>query len=168
MTHPPEGEVAGRWETACPADLDGDALLAKMLDDANQVLAGLDMSWCELSIVLCDDTFIHQLNREHRGVDAPTDVLSFAMREGDVAIEDDPVLGDLVVSVDTARRQADELGHSLEDELRVLLVHGFLHLLGYDHELSEEDATEMHEAEVKLLRRLGSDGEGLIGRVGAA
>ena len=79
--------------------------------------------------------------------------------------QDDPVvLGDLVISVDTAQRQADERGHDLRTELRVLLVHGLLHLLGYDHETGAEDAAEMQAAEHKLLGRLGEDGAGLICR----
>ena len=77
----------------------------------------------QLSLTLCDDATIHSLNKEWRAVDRPTDVLSFPM-------EDENLLGDLVVSLDTAQRQADERGHELRDELRVLLVHGLLHLLG--------------------------------------
>jgi probable rRNA maturation factor len=87
------------------------------------------------------------------------------MQEGDGLLEDDTVLGDLVISIDTAHRQAQELGHSLEHELRVLLVHGLLHLLGYDHETSAEDAEEMRAAERKLLDRLGHMQAGLIERV---
>ena len=81
-----------------------------------------------------------------------TDVLSFAMQEG-VVFSDDPVLGDLVISVETAARQAEEQGHDLDAELRVLLVHGLLHLLGYDHEVDEAEAAEMRAAEASCSAR---------------
>lgn len=90
----------------------------------------------ELSIVLADDAFVHELNREYRGTDAPTDVLSFAQTEGDAFARPDGAarhLGDVIISVETARRQADEAGIALHEELSHLLVHGILHLLGYDH-----------------------------------
>ena len=92
-----------------------------------------DVSYCELSVALCTDAHIKGLNKEWRDKDAATDVLSFqADSFGDVA-----VLGDCVISIDTARTQANELGHGILDECRVLLVHGLLHLCGYDHELGE-------------------------------
>ena len=89
--------------------------------------------------------------------------LSFAMQEGDDLLADDPVLGDLVISVETATRQAAEQGHGVDAELRVLLVHGLLHLLGYDHEVDEEEAAEMRAAEAKLLGEMGG-AVGLITR----
>jgi len=104
---------------------------------------------------LCDDAHICELNSEWRGIDAPTDVLSFPM--------DDPqLLGDLVISLPTASRQAKERSYGLRDELRILMVHGVLHLLGYDHDESEAEHAEMAAAERKLLTRLGWKGEGLI------
>ncbi len=117
----------------------------------------------ELSIVLCDDAFIHELNRTWRGVDAPTDVLSFPMGEGEDAGIHAEVLGDVVISMETASAQAAEHGHSSDTEVRVLLVHGFLHLLGYDH-IDPVDATEMREAEGRMLALLGADQTGLIAR----
>lgn len=134
--------------------------------DAVWLLRRLDLPDGELSIVLCDDAFIRPLNRDYRGKDAATDVLSFAMQEGEDLIEEDPVLGDLVISVETAGRQAAEQGHDLAAELRVLLVHGLLHLLGYDHEVDEVEAAEMRAAEAKLLGELGG-ASGLIARSGA-
>ncbi len=112
----------------------------------------------QVSVTFVDDAAIHELNREHRGVDRPTDVLSFPQFEGD---EKPPegipyVLGDLVVSVETARRQAVEYGHTEEREITFLLVHGFLHLLGYDHETPEEES-EMRQQQRILLERLGSE-----------
>ena len=157
--------VAGHWGTPPPPHLDGPALLNAFLADAHQLLRSIDMPDGELSVVFCDDPHIRQLNRDHRGIDRATDVLSFAMQEGSDVLEDDPVLGDLVVSIDTATRQADELGHPLTHELRVLLVHGLLHLLGYDHETGPKDAAEMQDAEQRLLARLGAAQAGLIARV---
>ena len=134
--------------------------------DAHWLLRRLDLAESELSLVLCDDAFIRPLNRDYRGKDAPTDVLSFAMQEGEAVREDDPVLGDLVISAETAARQAAEQGHALDAELRVLLVHGLLHLLGYDHEVDEVEAAEMRTAEARLLSEMGG-AAGLITRSGA-
>lgn len=127
--------------------------------DAEALLVAARCGECELSIVLCGDSWIRPLNREWRGKDDATDVLSFPQ-------DDAVVLGDLVVSLDTARRQAEERAYSLRDEVRVLLVHGLLHLLGYDHETSAEDLEEMAAAERTLLDRLGWEGEGLIAGAG--
>ena len=109
----------------------------------------------QLSLTLTDDAAIRELNREWRSVDRPTDVLSFPM-------DDDVLLGDLVISVETARRQAEERAYELRDEVRVLLVHGLLHLLGYDHELDAEEHAEHAGAERRLMDALGWRGEGLI------
>jgi len=96
----------------------------------------------EISIALVDDAAIHALNMEYRGKDAPTDVLSFPM-EQDIAVPDVPrLLGDVVISVDTALRQAKAGGRSLDDELCHLVIHGVLHLLGYD-DATPEGFTEM-------------------------
>ena len=127
--------------------------------DAEALLVAAKCGDCELSIVLCGDSWIRPLNRQWRGKDAATDVLSFPQ-------DDAVVLGDLVVSLDTANRQADERQCSLRDEVRVLLVHGLLHLLGYDHEASADDLREMADAERTLLDRLGWEGEGLIAAAG--
>ncbi len=156
--------IDGHWATEPPSHIDGPALLATLLEQAKLLLASVDFADAELSVVLCNDRHIHVLNRDHRGVDRPTDVLSFAMQEGDGLLDHDNVLGDLVISVETAQRQARELGHDLPFELRVLLVHGLLHLLGYDHETTPEDAAEMQAAERKLLARLGHSEAGLIER----
>lgn len=135
---------------------DGSGAALSTEEDACALLAaaGLDDGE-QLSLTLCDDAFIQQLNSEWRSVDAPTDVLSFPM-------DDEQLLGDLVISVDTAERQALERSYELRDEMRVLLVHGVLHLLGYDHETSDEEHDEMAAAERKLLTRLGWKGVGLI------
>lgn len=115
----------------------------------------------EVGVLWVDDAYIKTLNREYRGKDCPTDVLSFALQEqsGDEPeILDDPfremVLGDIVISLETAQRQAEEFGHTLERETAFLLVHGMLHLLGYDHQ-EEAEQLKMRQEEEKILGALG-------------
>ena len=112
----------------------------------------------EVSLVLASDEYIHALNREYRGIDSSTDVLSFALNEGEepVVIDgpEEVLLGDIIISLDTAIRQATEYGHSLERELAYLTVHGILHLLGYDH-MTEEEKQEMRREEEHVLALLG-------------
>ncbi len=123
-------------------------------EDARLLLGAARLEEVELSLVLTNDSFIQDLNVAWRGVDGPTDVLSFPQ-------DDEVVLGDLVLSLPTARRQAEERGHAERTELRILLVHGLLHLLGYDHEAGGDDLQEMVAAERKLLDRRGWPGSGL-------
>jgi len=130
--------------------------------DARALLKLLGLPKAELSIVLSDDPFIQGLNLHWRQKDEPTDVLSFAMGEGEDAGLNPEVLGDIVISVETAARQGQALGLTVEQELRVLLVHGLLHLLGYDH-VDPEDAPEMRAKEAELLAALGG-GTGLVDR----
>ena len=106
----------------------------------------------ELSIVLTDDATVQRLNHQYRGVDAPTDVLSFGQRDADIPAPPDGEahLGDVVISLDTARRQAGEYGIPLDDEVAHLVVHGVLHLLGYDHE-TPDDASVMRAREDAIL-----------------
>jgi rRNA maturation RNase YbeY len=110
--------------------------------------------------VLADDPFVAALNAEWRGVHDTTDVLSFPQEEpvapGRFAAPP-AVLGDIVISTETAARQAAELGHPLEVELRVLLVHGLLHLVGHDHEGSVAEARRMRAEEARLAAVLGID-----------
>ena len=114
-----------------------------------------DAADCEVSITLTDDTRIHELNRQYRGIDRPTDVLSFAFNESDepeIIYDDEKhidALGDIIVSLDRARAQALEYGHSFKREIIFLIVHGMLHLLGYDH-IEETERLEM-EAEQKFV-----------------
>ncbi len=92
----------------------------------------------ELTLVFVDDAEIHALNLEHLGVDKPTDVLSFPlMEQGEAGMPDVPHLGDVVISLDTASRQAEAAGHSLETEVATLAAHGLTHLLGFDHPTEE-------------------------------
>ena len=103
----------------------------------------------ELSILLVDDANIRNLNLQHRKIDSATDVLSFPQNEGDEFISH--MLGDVVISVETAERQAAEHHFSLEQELVLLLIHGLLHLLGYDHERSPQDEKMMKEKTWELF-----------------
>ena len=114
---------------------------------AERMLRCLGLADAELSVALTDDEEIHELNRVFRRHDRPTDVLAFAMREGnamgarpvgDEASASPDMLGDVVVSVETARRQATRAGRDLASELRALLAHGLLHLVGYDHQTKAE------------------------------
>jgi rRNA maturation RNase YbeY len=120
-------------------------------------------------MVLCDDDYIRSLNLQYRGKDYATDVLSFEMPdELDHKIHlPVKLLGDLVISMDTSLRQAQERQHSLLDEARVLLVHGVLHLCGYDHERGQEALDVMARAEQDILSALGWQGSGLISAAGA-
>lgn len=102
----------------------------------------------EISIVLCDDPFIRSLNLEYRGLDKPTDVLSFA--QGDPDEGWGSTLGDVVISLDTADRQAAAAGWTLDSEVVLLAVHGVLHLLGYD-DATTEGAVEMRDKTAVIL-----------------
>ena len=121
---------------AVPASPIGSVGLARR---AERMLQALGLSDSELSIVVCDDATIHALNRTHRRRNKPTDVLAFALREGKPLPGAEAMLGDVVISLDTAQRQADERGHSLWTEVTTLLAHGLLHLIGYDHRTDAEE-----------------------------
>ena len=117
-----------------------------------------DAEPCEVSVLLTDDVDIKQLNRDYRGIDAPTDVLAFSMREGEDSDVNPSLLGDLVVSLETAARQATRDGLSgacgnLETETALLTIHGTLHLLGYDHQ-TQEEAKIMFEKQESIFRLL--------------
>ena len=114
----------------------------------------------EVSVTFVDNERIHEINKEYRQKDAPTDVISFAMEEmgeGEIEIKgsDEPaVLGDIIISIDRTKEQAEEYGHSYERELGFLAIHGFLHLLGYDH-MNEEDEKVMFSRQKELLENYG-------------
>lgn len=109
----------------------------------------------EISVLICDAPVIHELNKTYRGVDAPTDVLSFALNEGEDDVpEEETELGDIIINLDRAEAQAAEYGHSREREVAYLAVHGFLHILGYDH-YEEEEKKEMRTAEEAILSACG-------------
>jgi probable rRNA maturation factor len=121
------------------------------------VLAAVGEASSELSVDLVGDGRMRRLNREYRKKDRTTDVLAFPMREAlapGVSRVTSGTLGDVVISIPTARRQAKEGGRSLDEELAWLLVHGVLHLCGYDHERSEREARRMQRREQQILRQL--------------
>ena len=117
-------------------------------NDFEFALASVDMT-----IVLTDDAQLHELNREYLGVDAPTDVLSFPASEADPETGT-PYLGDILISVPRAKQQAEAAGHSVEDEVQLLVVHGTLHLLGHDHAKAAEKA-RMWKAQAEVMSSLG-------------
>ncbi len=111
----------------------------------------------ELSVTLCNDEYIKELNRDYRGKDKATDVLSFPASDDLSEINPDNgalVLGDIVISIDTAARQATEYGNTLEREVSFLTVHGMLHLLGFDHEISEDEEKIMFSEQKKIIKEL--------------
>lgn len=114
----------------------------------------------ELSLSFVDNNRIHEINREYRAIDRPTDVISFALEELteeeiDIVGNDLPrVLGDIIISIPKAKEQAEEYGHSFIRELGFLAVHGFLHLLGYDHGTKEEEK-EMFNKQEDILDEFG-------------
>lgn len=132
-----------------------------MLSDLLQTAAKLeDVEDGEVCITFVNNPEIQELNQTYRGKNEPTDVLSFPMYEADeeeieVADEDEPLLlGDIVISIPRAQEQAEEYGHSFERELGFLAVHGFLHLLGYDHGTDEEEKL-MFSKQEEILKQHG-------------
>ncbi|AOZ91720.1 rRNA maturation RNase YbeY [Paenibacillus crassostreae] len=138
-------------------------LLEQALQKAGEMEGVIDG---EVALTFVDDEQIHELNRDYRGIDRPTDVLSFAMNdtvdeeleiiyeleEGE-EIEGIPeVLGDIIISIPRAKLQSEEYGHSLEREIGFLFVHGFLHLLGYDHQEKEAEDEMMGKQEAVLVK----------------
>ena len=119
-------------------------------------LENLDEERCEISVTFVDMEEIHQLNKMHRGVDRPTDVLSFPQFEDvcDEAPEEGEIcLGDVVICRDKAAEQAEEFGHSFEREILYLFVHSVLHLLGYDH-IDEDEKKVMRTREEKIMEHI--------------
>ncbi|MBW1766936.1 MAG: rRNA maturation RNase YbeY [Deltaproteobacteria bacterium] len=105
----------------------------------------------ELSILFTGDKNIAELNRDYAGVKGPTNVLAFPMSGGPPPNVESGMLGDVVVSVDTAIRESEKLGEPLEETVYRLLIHGLLHLLNYDHERSTEEADRMEKEQIRLL-----------------
>ena len=118
---------------------------------AKKVLEQLGIRRGELSVLLVDDDEIRQLNLKYLGRDRPTNVMAFPM-DG----PDPKILGDVVISTETAQRESQELGIGTEEYIALLLIHGILHLLGYDHERDEEEALRMQQKEGELLGLLFS------------
>lgn len=150
------------------SDLEGEFPYAALLERA--ITAALEAEGvatpCEVDVLITDDEAIHQINLEQRGIDRPTDVLSFPMfnyRPGQPPADGadaDPAtgltpLGDMVISLERARAQAEEYGHPVERELCYLAVHSVLHLLGYDHMDEGEEKAQMRAREEAILGKLG-------------
>ena len=111
----------------------------------------------ELDVIFTTDEKIHELNKKYRGTDRPTDVLSFAFRESDepeILNPEIEILGEIIISVERAKIQAEEYGHSILREMVFLSVHGMLHLLGYDH-MEEEERIEMENEQNFVMSKLG-------------
>lgn len=108
------------------------------------------------NLIIVDNKYIHKLNKEYRNIDRETDVITFALEdESDLVLpNDERVLGDIYISIDKARSQAEEYGHSLLRELAFLAVHGFYHLLGYDHQTKEEEEV-MFKKQEEVLEEYG-------------
>ncbi|WP_195572697.1 rRNA maturation RNase YbeY [Paenibacillus sp. 1001270B_150601_E10] len=143
-------------------------LVAQLEQLLQEAAAAESVTEGEVALTFVDNERIHELNRDYRGIDRPTDVLSFALNEStdeelDILyeVEDElelasigDMLGDIIISVERAQEQAEEYGHSIERELGFLFVHGFLHLLGYDH---QDEASEkiMMDKQEKVLQKIG-------------
>lgn len=109
---------------------------------------------CEVSVSLVTDREIHAINRRFRNIDRPTDVLSFPQFDDETNEKGEILLGDIIISLERAKAQAAEYGHSLRRELAFLTAHSMLHLLGYDHEVPEEEA-EMFAKQEAILQQAG-------------
>jgi probable rRNA maturation factor len=110
---------------------------------------------CVFNVIIVDNTYIHKLNKEYRGIDRPTDVISFALEDyKDEVSLDFRLLGDIYISLDKAKEQALEYGHSFLREISFLTVHGLLHLLGYDH-MEKSDEIIMFKKQDELLNEFG-------------
>ena len=131
----------------------------KELDTINELLNFVvikeKLENCLFNIILVDNDYIHKLNKEYRGIDRVTDVISFALEDSQDEVKlDFRVLGDIYISVDKAKDQAKEYGHSFLRELSFLTIHGLLHLLGYDHMTTEEEEI-MFKKQDELLNEFG-------------
>jgi probable rRNA maturation factor len=124
----------------------------KIRRTAQAILNALDCPEGELSVLIVDDAQISKLNKEYLHREGPTNVIAFPMREGPFSEITPGLLGDVVISVDTARKEALDADLSLEERLVQLLIHGILHLFGYDHEMGGERAREMADKSNALTR----------------
>ena len=125
----------------------------KVLDSA---LKKENLDNVSFNLIIVDNEYIHELNRTYRNIDRETDVITFALEDEDSIIlpNEERVLGDIYISIDKAESQAEEYGHSLLRELSFLAVHGFYHLLGYDH-MTEEDEKVMFKKQEEVLSEYG-------------
>ncbi|WP_156842262.1 rRNA maturation RNase YbeY [Novosphingobium aquimarinum] len=147
-------------EADWPADTDWETLAVRAAGAAAQVAPELAHERLLASVMFADDPEVHALNREWRDKDKPTNVLSFPMLEAvdliDLAPDGPPVmLGDIALALETCSREAAEKGVSIQDHAAHLLIHGLLHLAGYDHETGDADAEAMEALETKALALIG-------------
>ena len=137
------------------ADPDHKHILHDLEKVAHATLSFFDIPGGHLTLAFTDDDHIQELNKEFAGVDHPTDVLSFP--DGDTDLETGEIYyGDVVISIPYAERQAKEAGHPLRSELTLLIIHGILHLLGFNHE-EEDERRKMWSVQDEILTQLGSE-----------
>jgi probable rRNA maturation factor len=126
--------------------------MSKIRKTAQVILDALGSPEGELSIVIADDPQIQALNLQYLNRQGPTNVIAFPMRDGDFSNINPDLLGDVVISVDTADREAKDLGIQFDERFNFLLIHGILHLFGFDHETGEEDERTMEEKSEELFK----------------
>jgi probable rRNA maturation factor len=126
----------------------------KIRKKAQAILNALDNPEAELSVVIVDDSEIEALNQKYLNRSGPTNVIAFPMREGEFSDLSPLLLGDVVISTETAGREALNSGISVETRIGQLLIHGILHLFGFDHESNQRDAAKMEAKAVELLKLL--------------
>lgn len=132
----------------------------KELKEVEKVLLGAmekeNLENTSFNLIIVDNAYIHELNKNYRNIDRETDVITFALEDEDSLVigSDERILGDIYISIDKARAQAKEYGHSFLRELSFLAVHGFYHLLGYDHE-TKKDEEVMFKLQEEVLEKYG-------------
>jgi probable rRNA maturation factor len=122
----------------------------------HDILENLDYQDKEISFLFVDDDGIREINKKYLGRDYPTNVIAFSMTEGEFGDISPDMLGDVIISVETALKDARSANIEFEEELDFLMIHGILHLLGYDHETSETDAKRMKKKEAELFFALNN------------
>ncbi|MBI5207685.1 MAG: rRNA maturation RNase YbeY [Candidatus Firestonebacteria bacterium] len=128
----------------------------KVENFTRMILNSLNISKkAEVGILLVDNKKIQELNKKYRKLNRPTDVLAFAMQEGEKEYINPLILGDVVISIERAGEQAETYNHSFQEEFELLIIHGLLHLLGYDH-LKKKDSVKMKAMENDLIKKFGS------------
>ena len=132
--------------------------IEKELETVHEVLVhGLEKLKIDeaiFNVIIVDNEYIHKLNRDYRNIDRETDVITFALEDDKTFNPDIRILGDVYISIDKAKSQSEEYGHSLKRELCFLAVHGMLHLLGYDH-MEKEDERVMFNLQEEILDEMG-------------
>ena len=120
----------------------------------SKILTFLGQQDKEVSVLFADDEIIREINKKYLDRDKPTNVISFSMNEGEYGSVNTTILGDIVISADTALRESKMVGLTLEEEIDYLMIHGVLHLLGYEHEYDENNALKMKKIECEVFFKL--------------